>query len=223
MIDQLYILPVLLFSVVIHELAHGWMALRLGDPTAKEMGRITLNPIPHIDLVGSIIVPLVSIAMAGRVFIAWAKPVPINPANFSNPRRDDILVSVVGPLSNLLMALACSLALVLVVKGGAQLTNESSVLAVEIHSFLLNMFAGGITLNVVLAVFNMLPIPPLDGSHVLASMLPENLSVRFRSVGFFGIFAILMLMRWDPFAEAFSMMIGALVYPYQQIIRYLVQ
>ncbi|TAK52212.1 MAG: site-2 protease family protein, partial [Bacteroidetes bacterium] len=82
-LEQLYILPILIFSVVIHELAHGWMALRLGDPTAKNMGRLTLNPIPHIDPIGSILVPLISLFVTGRVFIAWAKPVPVNPMNFS--------------------------------------------------------------------------------------------------------------------------------------------
>src|SRR5258706_8774930 len=107
MLEQLYILPVLLFSVVIHEISHGWMALRLGDTTARDLGRLTLNPIPHIDPVGSVLVPLLSLIAAGRVFIAWAKPVPVNPLNFSNYRRDDILVSVVGPFSNIVMALVC--------------------------------------------------------------------------------------------------------------------
>src|SRR5512142_2895625 len=113
MIDQLYILPILLFSVIIHEIAHGWTALRLGDPTAKMMGRLTLNPTPHIDLIGSIVVPLFSLFAAGSVFIAWAKPVPVDPRNFSHYRRDDILVSVAGPVSNILMALVCSIAVVL--------------------------------------------------------------------------------------------------------------
>src|SRR3989442_15287416 len=98
--DQLSILPILLFSVVIHEISHGWMALRLGDTTARDLGRLTLNPVPHIDPVGSIIIPLFSLVTAGRAFIAWAKPVPINPNNFSRIRRDDILVSVVVPISN---------------------------------------------------------------------------------------------------------------------------
>ena len=99
--DSLYILPILLFSIVVHEVAHGWMALRLGDSTARDSGRLTLNPIPHIDPIGSIAIPLLSYLSAGSVFIAWAKPVPINPANFRNFRRDDILVSIIGPFSNL--------------------------------------------------------------------------------------------------------------------------
>src|SRR5512142_2105649 len=109
MLEQLDVLPILLFSVIVHEIAHGWMALKLGDPTARDMGRLTLNPIPHIDPVGSMLVPLISFFAAGTVFIAWAKPVPVNPLYFRNLRRDGILVSVVGPASNLLLALFCAI------------------------------------------------------------------------------------------------------------------
>src|SRR5260221_6425187 len=109
MMEQLYILPILLFSVVIHEISHGWMALRLGDTTARDLGRLTLNPIPHIDPVGSVLVPLFSLVATGRVFIAWAKPVPVNPLNFSDMRRDDILVSVVGPVSNFILSFICTI------------------------------------------------------------------------------------------------------------------
>jgi Zn-dependent protease len=104
-LDTLYILPVLLFSIVVHEVAHGWMALRLGDTTARDLGRLTLNPIPHIDPIGSVLVPLISLFSTGSVFIAWAKPVPVNPMMFRNPRRDDILVSTVGPFSNLIVCI----------------------------------------------------------------------------------------------------------------------
>lgn len=218
MLDQLYILPILLFSVVIHELAHGWMALRLGDTTARDMGRLTLNPIPHIDPVGSILVPLFSLFVAGRVFIAWAKPVPVNPMNFSNYRRDDILVSVVGPLSNLLLALACTIIFIFLALITPLLHQSGSVLD-ELMTFLLKMFAGGITLNVVLAVFNLIPIPPLDGSHVAASMMPDEMSDRYRSVGFFGIFVILLLIRWPPFSMLFTYIIETLTLPFQFLIH----
>ncbi len=218
MIEQLYILPILLFSVVIHELAHGWMALKLGDPTAKMMGRLTLNPIPHIDLIGSIIVPLFSLIMAGQIFIAWAKPVPVNPLNFSNYRRDDILVSVVGPLSNLVLAFLCTLLFIV--------TGIISPYFVHINplfeqgfNFLLSMFAGGITLNIVLGVFNLIPIPPLDGSHVIASLLPEDLNQNYQRIGFFGIFIILILMRWPPFHFLFINIIKTLTTPFQMIIN----
>ncbi len=218
MLEHIYILPILLFSVVIHELAHGWMALKLGDPTAKAMGRLTLNPIPHIDLVGSILVPMFSLFVAGQIFIAWAKPVPVNPMNFSNYRRDDILVSIVGPISNILLAFCCTLLFIFLALI-AQHMPISSLIVQDSITFLLNMFAGGITLNIVLAVFNMIPIPPLDGSHVVASLLPDELSERYRSIGFVGIFIILILMRWQPFNILFSTIISALSYPLRILIQ----
>lgn len=221
MLDQLYILPVLLFSVIIHEIAHGWMALRLGDPTARDLGRLTLNPIPHIDPIGSVLVPLMSLASTGRVFIAWAKPVPINPAFFTHYRRDDILVSVVGPLSNIVLALCCAVIAILVANISS-LLHSSNDLVVEGVNFLWKMFYGGITLNIMLAVFNMLPIPPLDGSHVLASLLPPNLSAKYRRIGFFGIFIIIILMRWEPFANAFTNVLRTLSYPFIALVNYCV-
>ena len=216
--EQLYILPILLFSVVFHELAHGWMALRLGDTTARDMGRLTLNPIPHIDPIGSVLVPLLSIVTTGSVFIAWAKPVPVNPTYFQNYKRDDILVSVVGPISNILLALACTIIFIALAFVAALVHNPESLLG-QLMDFLLKMFAGGITLNVVLAVFNMIPIPPLDGSHVVANMLPEDMSHQYRSVGFFGIFIIIFLMRWPPFHALFTSIIGTLTFPFHFLIR----
>lgn len=218
MLDQLYILPVLLFSVVIHELAHGWMALRLGDPTARDLGRLTLNPIPHIDPVGSILVPLMSLLVAGRVFIGWAKPVPVNPMNFSNYRRDDILVSVVGPFSNLVLAVVFTL-MVIVIGHLSPLLESLHPFANEFGGFLLKMFYSGIALNIVLAMFNLIPIPPLDGSHVVASLLPSQLSAQYRRVGFFGIFLVILLMQWPPFAGFFSSLIVTLMYPFDLLIH----
>ncbi len=221
MLDQIYILPVLLFSVIIHEMAHGWMALRLGDTTAKDLGRLTLNPVPHIDPVGSIMIPLMSLAVSGRVFIAWAKPVPVNPANFSHLRRDDILVSVVGPVSNILLSFACTFLFIVTARLSRIAELPPGILDQGVQ-FLLKMFAGGITLNVVLAVFNMIPVPPLDGSHVLASLLPAELSKQYRKIGFLGIILILLIMRWDPFARFFYGVIDTLVYPFGYLIHLLV-
>jgi Zn-dependent protease len=218
MIGQLYILPILLFSVIIHEIAHGYMAMKLGDPTARMMGRLTLNPIPHIDLVGSIIVPLLSLLLAGQVFIAWAKPVPVNPMNFSNYKRDDILVSIVGPISNILLALGCSIAVIALGLFTHALPGTGSPFLEEGMTFLLKMFYGGIYLNIVLAVFNLIPVPPLDGSHVLASILPAELANQYRSIGFVGIFVILFLMRVPAFSSAFNSVIGGLFIPFQSII-----
>ena len=218
MLDELYILPILLFSVVIHENAHGWMALRLGDTTARDLGRLTLNPIPHIDPIGSVIIPLFSILTAGRIFIAWAKPVPVNPNNFTHARRDDILVSVVGPISNFILAFLCTIVVIIVAHILPLFQSSNAIIKDGLH-FLINMFAGGITLNIVLAVFNMIPVPPLDGSHVVASLLPTELSVKYRRIGFAGILILLLLMRWEPFSKGFSSIINALSWPFQSLIN----
>jgi len=219
LLDELYILPILLFSVVIHELSHGLMALRCGDATAKQMGRITLNPIPHIDLIGSIVVPLFSLFATGRIFIAWAKPVPVNPLNFRHYRRDDILVSVVGPLSNLVVALFCAICAVVFVNGSASLSNHLSPAVMDGLNFFVRMFYGGVYLNVILAVFNLIPIPPLDGSHVVASLLPERVGVQYRQVGFFGIFLVILLMRNASFSNFFGSIVSAIAVPFEIIIR----
>ncbi len=217
--DALYVLPVLLFSVVVHEIAHGWMALRLGDPTARDMGRLTLNPIPHIDPIGSIAIPLLSYLTAGAVFIAWAKPVPVNPMYFRNQRRDDILVSVVGPLSNLVVALGCALFYVLTVRLIGPMENMNEGLSQSVAVFLLRMFAAGITLNIFLAVFNLIPVPPLDGSHVLASLLPEDLGERYRQIGFFGILIVLVLMRIAPVRDAMYAVVLTIREPYTWLVN----
>ncbi len=214
MTDFLLILPILLISVIVHEVAHGYTALRLGDPTAKQAGRLTANPIPHIDLVGSILVPLLSVIVAGRVFIAWAKPVPVNPANFQNFRRDDILVSVMGPASNIALAFVFSIitGLVLMVSPG------DPTGATE---FFVRIMLNGIYLNVILAIFNMLPIPPLDGSHILASLLPQQLGDNYRRIGFLGIFIVLLLLNNPTFRGIFMSIIEAVVTPFIIIVQFL--
>lgn len=150
---------VLIISVVIHEVSHGYMANYLGDPTARLQGRLTMNPIPHIDLLGSIIVPAALAILPGSIIFGWAKPVPYNPHNISN-RYGDALVAAAGPASNLLLAAIAGLLLQLtpLAAGGAAGT------------FLLSI----ILINVVLAVFNLVPIPPLDGSKILFNFLPAK-------------------------------------------------
>jgi Zn-dependent protease len=217
MVDQLYILPILLFSVIVHEIAHGYMALKLGDPTAKLLGRLTFNPGPHIDPIGSIVIPLFSLLTAGSVFIAWAKPVPVDTSHFVHPRRDNVLVSIVGPASNIVLAFACSVAVVLVgyavgTKGG------SSPLAIEGLEFLLKMFYGGIYLNIVLALFNLIPVPPLDGSHILAALLPTRLARGYRSIGFAGILLIIFLMRVPLVGGLFHAVIESVFAPFRIFI-----
>ena len=218
MVDQLYILPILLFSVIIHEVAHGYVALKLGDPTAKLLGRLTLNPLPHIDMIGSIVVPLISLLSTGSVFIAWAKPVPVNSANFLHPRRDDFLVSIVGPGSNILLAFVCSIAVVVLsfVTTAMNISSASSEFAAM--EFLLKMFYGGIFLNIMLAVFNLIPVPPLDGSHVLAAVLPPRLARGYRSIGFAGILLLIFLMRVPFVREGFHAVVNSISFPLTSLI-----
>ncbi len=217
MLSELYILPILLFSVIIHEISHGYAALKLGDPTARDMGRLTLNPIPHIDLIGSIIVPLFSLLTVGQILIAWAKPVPVNPMNLSNFKRDNVIVSAVGPFSNLLMAFACSIATILVLKIEPLLGAVSPAF----FDFLLKMFSGGIYLNIILGIFNLIPIPPLDGSHVLAAFLPDSTADAYSRIGFLGIFAILLLMRVPAFEMVFRSTIEFFYAPlYHLVVRF---
>ena len=217
--DSLYILPILLFSIVVHEVAHGWMALKLGDSTARDSGRLTLNPIPHIDPIGSVVIPLLSYLSAGSVFIAWAKPVPINPINFKNFRRDDVLVSIVGPFSNLLVAFCCAVLFVLSEHLFGPLKLIENTFQREIAAFLIHMFAAGITLNIFLAVFNLVPVPPLDGSHVLSAFLPAEIGERYRQIGFFGILLVIVLMRLDPFRNFILTVVMIVRVPYEIFIN----
>lgn len=217
--ENIYIIPILIFSVVIHEMAHAWVALKCGDTTAKDLGRITLNPIPHIDLFGSIIIPLFSIIATGRVFIAWAKPVPIDPRNFSNFKRDDTLVTIAGPISNLIIALLCSFFVIGIYYLSAAITPAEGSFSFEFINYIFKMFYAGVLLNVSLAVFNMIPIPPLDGSHVLANLLPDELAIRYRSIGFMGIFILLALFNFVPgFSQVFVSIITFVSKPYLNLI-----
>ncbi len=161
--EFIFIILILILSVVIHEVAHGYAALHLGDPTAKYAGRLTLNPIKHLDLLGSFIVPVVLFLLPVSAIVGWAKPVPVNPYNLRNQKYGEALVAVAGPLSNVVIAVVFGVLI--------RLTSGTGFLSEEIVP-LLGLV---ILINLVLAVFNMIPIPPLDGSKILFTFLPASL------------------------------------------------
>jgi Zn-dependent protease len=198
---------VLVFSLSLHEAAHAWMANRLGDPTARMLGRVTLNPIKHIDLIGTIIIPLFMIFMPGygRFLIGWAKPTPVTPRNFKNITRDDILTTLAGPVSNILAAIVATIALVILSKAsadgaaivhllaGSGAIDPSVISASPTLLPLALLFYMGITLNVILFIFNLIPLPPLDGSHVIRHMLPHNVLRVYDSLGLVSLLLFIFL------------------------------
>jgi Zn-dependent protease len=191
MISQLIIvLPVLLFSVIVHEVAHGWAALKLGDPTAAREGRLTLDPRPHIDPVMSLLVPAMCL-LSGAPIFGGARPVPVNPWYFRHPSRDMALVAAAGPVSNILLALIAGLLINLVLPlPDLNWSFEAYLTLVMSSGVVGNILAYAVMINLVLAAFNFLPIPPLDGSRVVAHFLPEDLSRRYRDLDRFGILIV---------------------------------
>lgn len=188
--QYLLLVPVLLFSFVVHEYAHAWVALREGDPTGYQLGRVTLNPLPHIDLFGTILVPALLIATHSGFLIGWAKPVPVVSRNFRNYRRSDILVSLAGVAANFLMAVACTVLVVLLIYAVRWAPGASTWLVP-----LREMALFGIQLNFILVVFNLLPVPPLDGSHVVYHLLPARAGAAYRRFERYGlaVFALLLI------------------------------
>jgi len=180
--EFLLVVPVLLFSVVAHEVAHAWQALREGDTTARDLGRITLNPLPHLDLMGSIIVPLVLFLLPGNFLFGWAKPVPVNPRNYRSYPAGDIRVSLAGIVVNLCLVLLFALGLAL-----AAALGTSTGAGRQVGTTILSIMTYGVFINLILAYFNLMPIPPLDGSHVLYHLLPPSLRARYREMGRYGI------------------------------------
>ena len=199
---KIFAYVVLVFAFSIHECAHAWVAWRLGDPTARMLGRITLNRIKHMDPWGSVAMPMIAMLMGGLPLIGWAKPTPVTSRNFKNFKRDDILVTLAGPASNLLVAAACLLLLLLlkhssqegaasvfiVLMGG--LSPEQSTSALFPFAVLLYM---GILVNLAMLIFNLIPIPPLDGSRVLLHFLPYNAARHYEKIGYFGFILIFII------------------------------
>lgn len=179
-----WVLPVI-FAITVHEVAHGWVAKKKGDNTAFMLGRLTLNPIKHIDILGTIIIPgLLLISGTGFIF-GWAKPVPVDSRNFKNPKKDMALVAIAGPVSNLLMAIGWALLIRLAV------IIESEFVTLP----LIYTGIAGISINLILALINLIPIPPLDGSRVLSAFLPNRLAWRYNQLERYG-FLILMILLW---------------------------
>jgi Zn-dependent protease len=186
--EFLIFLPILLVSVVLHEVAHAQVAKWEGDDTAYRQGRVTLNPIPHLDLMGSLIVPLVLFLLPGNFIFGWAKPVPVNPRNFRDYKWGDIRVSLAGITVNFILAILFMVLAAILVWLQTRFGTMGGVLSILSQAAYLGLF-----LNLILAFFNLIPIPPLDGSHVVFHLLPRDLAVRYREVGRYGI-GILMLL-----------------------------
>jgi Zn-dependent protease len=197
---------ILIFSIIIHEYGHAWMANRLGDSTAKDLGRLTLNPIPHIDIFGSILLPLFFILSGSGFLLAWAKPVPYNPTRIKDKKYGDLKVALSGPVSNLILAMVFGLlARFLPLTNGLKsqllsyyLSNDtSSILSLMSGNILVVIFLMSIIfcfLNLLLAIFNLIPIPPLDGSKIILNFLPERLKYKFFSVEKWGMFIVFLLL-----------------------------
>lgn len=170
-------IPAILYALTIHEYFHGWTANKFGDPTAKLQGRLTLNPLAHIDILGALCFVF--------AHFGWGKPVPINPHNFKNPRRDNVLVSFAGPAANFVSALAFGVIF--------QLLRNAPFIPVNVSTILYNLLIFGIMMNLSLAFFNMIPLFPLDGSHILEGLLPYSMAQKYKETERYGPFILLGL------------------------------
>jgi Zn-dependent protease len=187
----LWAVPVLI-AVILHEIAHGYVAYRLGDSTAAEAGRLTLNPIAHIDLFGTILMPLLLVISGAPFLFGYAKPVPVNFSNLRHPRRDMVLVALAGPGTNLLLAGLAALALHFFLLPAAQAATDGGAATIGLHVAILLMYSF-VLMNVGLAVFNMLPLPPLDGGRVATGLLPRTPALALARLEPYGMLIILLL------------------------------
>lgn len=196
--EYLFSIIILIFSIVIHEVSHGAMAYHLGDPTAKYAGRLTLNPIKHLDPIGSVLLPLFLILSGSSFLVGWAKPVPINPYNFKDQKYGSAKSAIAGPAANLAIALFFGLLLRFLPFSG----NLNS-------QILFSFFAYIVQINLILAIFNLIPIPPLDGSHILFSFLPYSMENTKIFLNKWGMFILMILIFFVPeFFNILSQMVG---------------
>ncbi|CAB1277219.1 site-2 protease family protein [Candidatus Nitrosacidococcus tergens] len=179
-----WVLPVL-FAVTVHEVAHGWVALQLGDHTAQSMGRLTLNPLQHIDPVGTLIVPGILLFLGGIAF-GWAKPVPVSWDRLRRPKQDMAIVAIAGPIANLIMAILWAL----ITRLGMSVTESLPILGIP----LAYMGTAGVFINTILMIVNLVPLPPLDGGRVLVGLLPNSLAYRVSRIEPYGILLLLVLL-----------------------------
>ena len=197
----IYAIPIL-FGIIVHEVAHGWVASKCGDQTARLQGRLTLNPLPHIDILGTIVLPILFLAMGGFVF-GWAKPVPVEARNMRNPRWNMLVVSAAGPVSNILMAILW-----------AYLVRFSAGMNAWFGPPLYFMGQAGIMINIFLAVLNFFPVPPLDGGRMLCCLLPPRLGWRYSRLEPYGFFILVLLIATG--------ILGSILRPLVMLMRYLV-
>ena len=198
LISFILFLPMFFISITIHEFAHAFSASKFGDDTARKMGRLTFNPIKHADLVGSVIMPLASFA-SGFALIGWAKPVPVNRSNFKNRFRDDAIVSFAGPFSNFILAIIFFIAFLIVMN-----------LNFGLKDYVVNIFWYGVFINIFLFAFNLLPIPPLDGSHILFDIYPNKITGALLNLGLYGSIILLVLI-YSPLWEYFMRFINLIL------------
>jgi Zn-dependent protease len=203
----LLILPLML-AIILHEVSHGWVAGKLGDPTARLLGRITLNPIPHIDPFGSILVPGILLLTGSHFLFGWAKPVPVNFGNLRGGRKSMALVALSGPVTNLLLAVISSI--VYHLTPGVGSPGLSGALILPIHL----MARYSVILNLVLMVFNLLPIPPLDGGRIAVGLLPESLAIHLQRAERWGMLIVLLLIVSDLWTRV----LGPVIYLFLRIL-----